>query len=43
MHMRKEQFPNHRVSKLQPCGDGPFQVLERLNNNTYKFDISKLY
>jgi hypothetical protein len=28
VHMRKERFPNQRKSKLQPRGDGPFQVLE---------------
>jgi len=26
VHMRKERFPNQRKSKLQPRGDGPFQV-----------------
>jgi translation initiation factor IF-1 len=30
VHMRKERFPNQRKSKLQPRGDGPFQVLERI-------------
>jgi len=24
---------------LQPRGDGPFQVLERINDNTYKIDL----
>jgi hypothetical protein len=35
--------PNQRKSKLQPRGDGPFQVLERINDNTYKIDISCEY
>jgi len=26
VHMRKERFPEQRKSKLQPRGDGPFQV-----------------
>jgi hypothetical protein len=39
VHMRKERFPNQRKSKLQPRGDGPFQVLERINDNTYKIDL----
>jgi hypothetical protein len=39
VHMRKERFPNQRKSKLQPRGDGPFQVLERINNNAYKIDL----
>ena len=37
--MRKERFPTHRWSKLHPRGDGPFQVLERINDNAYKLDI----
>ena len=39
VHMRKERFPNQRKSKLQPRGDGPFQVLERINDNAYKIDL----
>ena len=37
--MHKERFPNQRKSKLQPRGDGPFQVLERINDNAYKIDL----
>jgi hypothetical protein len=37
--MHKERFPNQRKSKLQPCGDGPFQVLERINDNAYKIEL----
>ncbi|XP_057785651.1 uncharacterized protein LOC131003187, partial [Salvia miltiorrhiza] len=36
LHMRKERFPLQRRSKLLPRGDGPFQVLERINDNAYK-------
>ena len=36
MHMRKERFPKQRKSKLQPRAKGPFQVLERINDNAYK-------
>jgi len=43
MHMHKERFPNQRKSKLQPRGDGPFQILERINDNTHKIDISGEY
>ena len=39
VHIRKERFPNHRKSKLQPRGDGLFQVLERINDNVYKIDF----
>ena len=39
VHMRKERFPARRRSKLQPRGDGPFQVLERINDNAYKLAL----
>jgi hypothetical protein len=41
--MRKERFPNLRKSKLQPRGDSPFQVLERINDNAYKIDLPGEY
>jgi hypothetical protein len=37
--MRKERFPAHGKSKLQPRGDEPFQILERINDNAYKVDL----
>jgi hypothetical protein len=43
VHMRKERFPTHRKSKLQPRGDGPFQILERINDNAYKVDLPGEY
>jgi hypothetical protein len=33
VHMRKERFSARSRSKLHPTGDGPFQVLSRINNN----------
>ena len=30
-------------SKLSPRGDGPFQVLKRVNNNAYKLDLPLEY
>jgi len=43
VHMCKEWIPNQRKSKLQPRGDGPFQVLERINDNAYKIDLPGEY
>jgi hypothetical protein len=43
IHMRKERFPTQRKSKLNPRGDGPFQVLARINDNAYKIDLPGEY
>ncbi|XP_071901035.1 uncharacterized protein [Coffea arabica] len=43
IHMRKERFPIKRRSKLLPRGDGPFQVLERINDNAYKLELPGEY
>ena len=41
--MRKERFPTRRRSKLHPRGDGPFQVLARINDNAYKLVLPGKY
>ena len=43
IHMRKERFPEKRKSKLQSRGDGPFQVLEKVNDNAYKIELPGEY
>jgi hypothetical protein len=39
LHLRREQFPDLRKSKLMPRVDGPFKVLKRINENAYKLDL----
>ena len=43
MHLRKERFPNIRKSKLSPRGDGPFQIIKKINNNAYQLDLPPEY
>uniref|UniRef100_A0A2N9HJN7 Tf2-1-like SH3-like domain-containing protein n=1 Tax=Fagus sylvatica TaxID=28930 RepID=A0A2N9HJN7_FAGSY len=43
VHMHKERFPTHRKIKLYPRGDGPFQILEKINDNAYKVDLPDEY
>ncbi|KAA3461788.1 Transposon Ty3-I Gag-Pol polyprotein [Gossypium australe] len=35
----EERFPAQQRSRLLPRGDRPFQVLERINENSYKLDL----
>jgi len=39
VHLRKEHFPSKRKSKLMPRAEGPFEVLEGINNNAYKLNL----
>ncbi|RDY10583.1 hypothetical protein CR513_04869, partial [Mucuna pruriens] len=43
VHRRKERFPIQQKYKLQQRRDETFQVLERINDNTYKLDLSTAY
>ncbi|XP_019455171.1 PREDICTED: uncharacterized protein LOC109356300 [Lupinus angustifolius] len=39
VHMRKERFLEQRKSKLLPRGDGPFRVVNKVNDNAYKLEL----
>ena len=43
LHLRKDRFPTKRKSKLNPRGDGAFQVSKRINNNAYRLDLTEEY
>ncbi|KAL3582919.1 hypothetical protein D5086_017251 [Populus alba] len=36
---KKGRFPSKRKSKLMPRADGPFQIIEKVNDNAYKVDL----
>ncbi|RDY05080.1 hypothetical protein CR513_11120, partial [Mucuna pruriens] len=37
------RFPHLRKSRLLPRGDGPFKIVEKINDNAYKFDMPQEY
>jgi hypothetical protein len=39
LHLRKDQFPTLRRSKLMPRSAGPFKVLTKINDNAYILDL----
>ena len=39
----ERKISSRRQSKLHPRGDGPFQVLDRINDNAYKLDLPGEY
>nr|ABA97895.2 retrotransposon protein, putative, Ty3-gypsy subclass [Oryza sativa Japonica Group] len=39
LHLRKDRFPNLRKSKLLARADGPFKVLQKINDNAYKLEL----
>lgn len=43
VHLRKDRFSDQRKCKLQPCGDGPFKVHAKINDNAYKIDLPMDY
>ena len=43
VHLRKERFPEERMSKLMPRVDGPVQILRKINDNAYQLDWQGKY
>ena len=43
LHLKNDRFPTQRKHKLMPRGDGPFQVLKRINDNAYELDLPDTY
>ena len=39
IHLSKDRFPNKKSQKLSPRADGPFRVLDRINNNAYRLEL----
>jgi len=39
LHLRKDRFPELRKPQLLPRADGPFKVLEKINDNAYKLEL----
>ena len=39
LHLRKDRFPDLKKSKLKPCVAGPYKILEKINDNAYKFEL----
>jgi hypothetical protein len=43
LHLRKDRFSDSRKSKLMPRVGGPFKVLEKINDNAYKLELSAYF
>jgi len=39
LHLSKDIFPKQRKSKLISRSDGPFRVIQRINNNAYRLEL----
>jgi hypothetical protein len=40
LHLRKDRFPDLRKSKLMPRANGAFRIIEKINDNAYKIELS---
>lgn len=43
IHVQRERFPNRKFPKLQARADGPFRIIEKVNDNAYKVDLPGNY
>ena len=43
IYLRKDRFPTQRKSKLSARIDGPFEILEKVNDNAYKLELPSSY
>ena len=43
IHLRKERFPKQPNAKLSPRADGPFRVVQKINDNAYKIELPGSY
>lgn len=43
VHLSKDRFSKGLGGKIQPRMDGPFHVLERINDNAYKSELPSHY
>src|SRR4051812_5885773 len=39
LHLCKDRFLDLRKSKLMPRADGPFKILQKINDNAYKLEL----
>lgn len=39
VYLRKDRFPRKQGQKLASCGNGPFRVSKRVNDNAKKADL----
>jgi len=39
LYLRKDRFPDLRKSKLMLRADGPFKIIEKINDNAYKLEL----
>jgi hypothetical protein len=43
IYLRKDRVPTKRKSKLSARIDGPFKILEKVNDNAYKLELPSSY